>query len=173
MSEDKAKAIILFVLNQAPDGIGKHELFKILYFANQKHLMKYGDAFINDFVAMRYGPVPSFLCHILNTENDITSVIEFDQETHYILRTSKSPDMGELSKTEAGCILESIAENKGLSFDDLTRKSHDAAWEKSWNARTGKRGEKIDIVEIAKAAGANEDMLEYISDELELDKILQ
>jgi uncharacterized phage-associated protein len=172
MSISKIKALILFVLNQIPEGIGKHELFKILYFANQKHLVKWGDAFISDFVAMKYGPVPSSLCDLLNKRSEVSDIIEFDEETNYILHAKCPPDMDELSQTEVDCLSESIKEYGGLPFGRLTSLSHDRAWEKAWNTSVGKRGAVMDIVEIAKAAGADENTIACIVNELELQEAL-
>ena len=60
MEIERLKAIALYVLNAVPGKcIGKHELFKILYFASQKQLVRYGYPMISDFYAFKYGPVPS------------------------------------------------------------------------------------------------------------------
>ena len=62
---DKSKAInsILFVLNELGDKKSDaHKVFKILYFADQKHLVTYGRPITGDtYLKMTYGPVPSFI----------------------------------------------------------------------------------------------------------------
>jgi hypothetical protein len=60
-----------------------------------------------------------------------------------------------------------------MSFDDLSNKSHDAAWYKAWNNPKGKRGAKMDIIDIAKAANADDKTIEYIQEELELEAALK
>ncbi len=58
---DKSKAInsMLFVLNQlGAEKSDAHKVFKILYFADQKHLVNYGRPITGDtYVKMQYGPV--------------------------------------------------------------------------------------------------------------------
>ena len=165
----------MYILNKVDDKcLGKHELFKILYFASQKHLVRYGDAMITDFYAMEFGPVPSSLSNYLKgKDNDITQSVKADKETGYVLSPLIHPDMDELSKVDIECLNEAIFENNGLSFKELTRKSHDSAWHKAWNNPTGKRGAKIEIIDIAKAAGADEQTLRYIQEELELEAALR
>jgi len=175
MSVERLKAIVLFVLNEVPGKcLGKHELFKILYFASQKHLIRYGDVMIDDFFAFKYGPVPSALFNYLkNGKNAIVSSINIDEEARYILSPVEEPDLDELSLTEIKCLKESINENYGLTFFELSSKSHDIAWSKAWNNPIGKRGTKMNIIDIAKAAGSDEKTIEYIQEELELEAALR
>jgi len=172
MEIDRLKAIVLYVLNEVPGKfLGKHELFKILYFASQKRLVRYGYAMIADFYAFKYGPVPSELYDYLNYDNNvIRSAVIIDED---ILSPIEEPDMEELSKADVICLNESISENCGLTFYTLTNRSHDSAWRKAWNNPVGKRGSKISIIDIAKAAGADERTVEYIQEELELETALR
>ena len=174
MDIDKLKAIVLYVLNSVHGQcLGKHELFKILYFASQKHLIRYGNAIITDFYAFQYGPVPSSLLNYLKGKNAITLSLNIDVETKSILSPKETPDMDELSKSEVECLNESIKDNGGLPFSKLTNKSHDSAWYKAWRNPVGKRGDKMDIVDIAIAANADEHTIEYIKEELELEAALR
>jgi len=175
MEISRLKAIVLYVLNTVPRKcIGKHELFKILYFASQKHLVKYGNALITDFYAFQYGPVPSELSNYLNENNNaIMSAIIADEEARYILSPIEMPDMEELSKADVECLNESIKENSGLEFFELTDKSHSLAWSNAWNNHTGKRGGRMNIIDIAAEAGADEKTIEYIQEELELEAALK
>jgi len=58
---EKVKAVLLYILSK----IGKTELirlFKILYFAERKHLAKWGNLIVNDtYIAMKNGPVPAII----------------------------------------------------------------------------------------------------------------
>jgi uncharacterized phage-associated protein len=175
MEIGRLKAIMLYVLNSVPGKyIGKHELFKILYFASQKRLVRYGYAMITDFYAFQFGPVPSELYNYLKSENNaVMSSVNTDEEVKYILIPIEEPDMEELSKADIECLNEAINENCMLPFHKLTDKSHDYAWEKAWNNPRGKRGGKIDIIDIARAANADEKTIEYIQEELELEAALR
>lgn len=57
---------ILYVLQQLGGKTDMHKLCKILYFADQRHLSKYGRSITGDtYIAMQYGPVPSNVDDIL------------------------------------------------------------------------------------------------------------
>ena len=57
----KIKATLLYILNHFPQGVDYIKLFKILYFAQQDHLVKYARPIVEDsFCALKHGPVPSF-----------------------------------------------------------------------------------------------------------------
>jgi uncharacterized phage-associated protein len=175
MDAYRLKAIVLYVLNSVErQRLGKHELFKILYFASQKHLVRYGSAMITDFYAFQNGPVPSKLCNYLNEKNNlIMSSLSVDEETRYILSPKEKPDMDELSESDIECLNESIRENNGLKFEELTYKSHDLAWRNAWSRPVGNRGDRMDIIDIAIAAEADEQTIEYIKEELELEAVLR
>ena len=175
MQIERLKAIVLYVLKEVPGKfLGKHELFKILYFASQKRLVRYGYAMINDFYAFQYGPVPSELWNYLNSGNNaIISSVNLEEEAKYILSPIEEPDMEELSKADVECLKEAIKENYGLSFYELSNKSHDSAWHKAWQNSVGKRGAKMDIIEIARAAGADDRTVEFIREELTLEAALK
>jgi uncharacterized phage-associated protein len=171
----RLKAIVLYVLNSVQGKcLGKHELFKVLYFASQKHLIRYGSVMISDFYAFQYGPVPSKLCDYLNgRDNPIISSLNVDTVAKYILYPKEKPDMDELSESDVICLDESIAEYGRLPFPVLTEMSHDSAWSKAWSHPVGSRGDKIDIVDIAIAAEADEQTIEYIKEELEFEAALR
>ena len=61
----------------------------------------------------------------------------------------------------------------GCHFYELSNKSHDAAWQKTWLNSKGKRGAIIDIIDIAEAAGADYRTIDYIREELELQAALR
>ena len=56
----KMRAVLLYIMQSFPHGVEFIKLFKILYFAQQDHLLKYGKVLIEDsFKALKHGPVPS------------------------------------------------------------------------------------------------------------------
>ena len=127
---DKSKAInsMLFVLNQlGAEKSDAHKVFKILYFADQKHLVNYGRPITGDtYVKMQYGPVPSFLRNV-SEGNEKEGLI--NKTNKHFLTTSYQYDEEDLSESEIECLNEAIAENKDISFKKLTEKSHDSAWQ--------------------------------------------
>jgi uncharacterized phage-associated protein len=167
--ESKAIATILYIsnhlINQQDKRINTdfHKIFKILYFADQKHLAKYGRPIVGDYyIAMNHGPVPSLIYDILKVVRGDSIFSDekgygaiFDVKGHYVY-PKQEPDMDEFSESDIECINESMEENKALSFEILKNKSHDRAYCKAT------KDDKISISEMAKVAGADEGMLSYI-----------
>jgi len=65
--------------------------------------------------------------------------------------------MNELSDSDLACLTESIKDNKGLTYKQLVNKSHDAAYKKA------DRDNMIAFEDIATIAGANDELLKYIT----------
>lgn len=152
---------LLYILSKLGDPCDYHKLFKILYFAEQKHLVRFGSAISEDsYCAMKNGPVPSLAYDIVKSLRNGAPTYSklFEQTGPYSVGAISEPDLEYLSKSEIDCINESVNENKNLSFTELTRKSHDAAWNGT------KENREIDIIQIAQAGGADDDMLAYIED---------
>lgn len=164
---EKAIAAIKLVLsNMDTKSCDFHKLFKILYFAERKHLAQYGRAISGDkFIAMKDGPVPSNVYDVLRVlrgDSIFHSSIDFTKyfavkSGHYIFLLDDNLDMDIFSESEIECLMDSIEENKNLSFGILRDKSHDFAWE------SANRNDDMSIFDIAKAGGANDDLLRYIS----------
>ena len=160
---------LLYILQKFEDAtIGKHKLFKILYFAEQKHLAKYGKSITEDtYIAMPYGPVPSLALDIVNYEDNNAFPNPEMQEAKSMLEVNDKfvtalspPDLEWLSVSEIKCIDESFDENCNLTFGQLTDKSHDSAWNEA--------SRLMDKLKIAKAGGANDGVLNYMSYKEEL-----
>lgn len=168
--EDKITATIntLLYIIQKLGGEGDfHKVFKVFYFADQKHLTRYGSLITDDkYIAMNNGPVPSMAYDILKAlrgEGLLTDYKKkfepyFELESSYIARAKTEPDLDELSESEVACIDEAIIENQDINFQKLTEKFHDTAWHKT------SQDFEMDINEIAIAGGANEAMIKYINE---------
>lgn len=168
---DKSKAVnaCLFILNKT-DKIDFHKLFKILYFAEREHLSKYARPITGDeYQAMNYGPVPSIIYDIFKAvEHKNNPFIDHNQyvgqfevsrsgKTPFIQAKAK-PDTDELAISEIELLDKSIAENKDLSFEKLTSKSHDQAW----HTYSQSADIEMNYIDIAKAGGADENIIKYI-----------
>ncbi|MEI6825251.1 MAG: Panacea domain-containing protein [Desulfuromonadales bacterium] len=170
--ENKAIAIMLFVTRKLYAEKIKadlHKVFKIIYFADQKHLVRYGRPVLtgDDYIAMNHGPVPSRVYDIIKTIRgeslncscrDYSSFLKVNG--HFLVPVAE-PDLDELSESDVACLDESLRENKSLSFIELRDKSHDGAYNKAG------KDDKISLKEIAKVAGADHTMLKYLSAKLE------
>lgn len=177
---DKRKLIesVLYILNKT-NGLDIYHLFKILYFAQQKHLAKYGIVMVADeFCALQNGPVPSALydCVKGNKYSDYEMQEMFNRDitkgsddASNILQANRQPDMDFISEAAAESIDESISENISLNFTQLRTKSHGEEWRRAFEG-TGKR--KMDVIGIARDGNASDDMLEYIKDNISVEKAL-
>ena len=161
---------VLYILDKLEGKGDFHKIFKILYFADQKHLTRYGSFFTDDqYVAMKNGPVPSMTYDILKAlrgqglhSNDQDKFRKFfNLIDTYNVEAKIKPDLDELSESAIQCLNESISENKKYNFDELTERSHDLAWDKT------SRDYEMDMEYIAEAGGANPTMIEYIKTNIE------
>jgi uncharacterized phage-associated protein len=165
----KVKAVILYIVSKAGT-IDLHKLFKILYFAERDHLVMYGRKIVEDnYLAMTDGPVPSYIYDIFKKNPKCLSDedIEFFEKLHkqgYFVSSTELPDMDELSKSDIGCIDKSFEENFHLTKDQLTRKSHDIAYNNAVDRISGCKNSPMFTNEIAKEGGASPEMIEYIND---------
>jgi uncharacterized phage-associated protein len=162
----------LYILQRLGGRTDFHKLFKILYFADQKHLATYGTSISGDlYVAMAHGPVPSKLYDVFKGVRDSIGFEEqfanlFEIQGAYNINAKQKPNLEVLSESNVECLEESIAENHALTFDQLTRKSHKSAWDAATN-------DEMNVIEIAKEGGASEEMLKYIELNLENQLLLE
>lgn len=76
-----------------------------------------------------------------------------------------------LSKSEIEALEQSIKENESLTFGQLMRKSHDEAWEEA-NCRTYGTN-VISPVSMARVLNADDAMLEYIEEQMQIESALK
>ena len=62
----------------------------------------------------------------------------------------------ELSKSNIVCIEDAIRDNYSLTFEQLSSKSHQYAW------NNASRDDYMNFLDIATEGGANEEMIKYI-----------
>lgn len=173
----KIKAMILYILKESGGTLDFITLFKNMYFSQREFLVKFGRPLFKDsFRAVRLGPVPSFtytaFCCALNDYADTTEDIKrFDSSFHLeekdnvrYVSAIEEPDMDELAVAEKRIIDQILKENKGKNAQELSRISHDdRAWqEANRRAEDDPRDNYMSLVNIARAGGANESILEHI-----------
>ena len=140
-NKDKSIHSVFFILNEIEEGCDIHKVCKILYFADQKHLVKWGRPITGDhYIKMNYGPVPSNIKNIIDFSSDI-------QRNGNILSTVVEYDSDELSVSEINCLKESIEENRN---------------DKAWNKAELNNQKGISYIEMAKIITTDENMLNYI-----------
>lgn len=170
---DKQRIVemVSYILNET-GGVDVYHVVKILYFAEQKHLVKWGAPLISDdFVAMEHGPVPTETYNALKVgaKGDFADLMKGTykrarEDARGYLLPIRTADMDYISASEKEALDESIKENAGLPFGQLKTKSHDSAY------HCGKW--YIPKVKIAEAGNADADTIGYIKDQEELRLLL-
>lgn len=176
----KLSELILFILDKT-GGVDFYHAFKILYFAEMKHLAKWGSGIVPDeFCALKYGPVPTQLYDAVKELNhprmilseELSEVIQFaGEDAPNVLLPKREANLKYLSKSEIEALEQSIEENESLTFGQLMRKSHDEAWEEA-NRRTNGTN-VISPVSMARVLNANDAMLEYIEEQMQIESALK
>ena len=166
----KIRAVVLYIMQSFTQGVDYIKLFKILYFAQQDHLVKYGKVIVEDsFIALKHGPVPAYTYKALQIAegkpldgnfDEFLSDIEVRDKKVY---TSAVPDMDYISGANKRCLDAAIAKYKDTDPYDLSDLSHDSAWEEAMTRiQDDPQKNFITIIDIARAGKATEDMVDYI-----------
>ncbi len=164
------KAVTLYILQSFPEGVDYIKLFKILYFAQQEHLVKYGKVIVEDtFRAHTYGPVPAYLYKALqiaegkSVEGDFSDFLSGIEVRDKMVYATAAPDMDWISGAEKRTLDATIEKYKTVDSFDLSELSHDAAWKEAV-ARMKDDPQKsiITSIDIARAGDASEPMVDYI-----------
>lgn len=168
----KIRATVLYILNKFPEGVDYIKLFKIIYFAQQRHLSTYGRVIINEtFHAKLHGPVPSFAYNAflalenknIHNSDDVQTFISGIEINNKIVFSQVVPDLDELSVSDIKCLEYSFEKCKDKKSYSLSKKSHDAAWLSASKSRLlDPENDRMTVLEIAKAGMASVGMLDYI-----------
>jgi hypothetical protein len=120
---------------------------------------------------MANGPVPSRLydyIKIVEGKNKFPIPQDFIDEVNahlgvedpYWVLSLSNVNMDFLSRSAIKSLDDSIEKYKNKSFSELSDLSHDNAW------KAASQNTEISVIEIARDAGANEEMISYIKETL-------
>lgn len=177
---------MLYVLNACGGSLDYIKFYKLLYFAQQMHLVRYGRGIFRDsFYARERGPVPGLVYNIVkkaehkgDANEDLLSIVKSirvsDDGYRKFVAAAESPDMDELSASDIKCLDESISRYSRLSSARLSEITHaDSAYITAVErAKEDPEQNKLSLLEIAKSGGASTAMLEYIRYRIEMDQAL-
>lgn len=168
---DKGIEAVLYIA-QNVDEPTFHRISKIIYFADRKHLEKYGRFICGDsYVAMKHGPVPSEIYDILKAvRGDTVSSFKpyeapekaksaFSVQEQYEVKQLREASLDFFSESDLECLNYSIEKYGSLSFGELTKLSHDQAWE------TADENDFIEIEHIARTLNNAEELISYLQDQ--------
>ena len=173
---------LLYILDKTSP-LNLLNLLKIMYFADQKHLVKHGLTISgDDYHAMEFGPVAStayaivdclregestglkkeFSPNIFRSYFKVKKVVKEKTITEVSAKRSYNPDS--VRKSGLEFLNESIKTHRYTKSAHLSALSHGSAWTEAWKrAEDKKKGsELMGLIEIAEEVGASKGMLEYI-----------
>lgn len=182
----KIKAAMLYVLSTCGKPLDYIKFYKLLYFAQQLHLVKYGRGIFRDsFYARERGPVPGLIYNIVkkvesgsplnNDLSGIAAAIKVEKTgSHKYIVNVEDPDTDELSASDIECLDYSIEHYSKLSSNRLSALTHeDRAWQEAKErSLVDPEQNKLSLLEIARSGGASEAMLNYIKYRIEMDMML-
>lgn len=175
------KAVMLFILKSFPAGVDFIKLYKIMYFAQQTFLAKYGKIIFDDyFVAKKLGPVPYYTHDAIHAISN-GKIPENKEIADFLLkdvivsenkvRSEKLPNEDYISTAAKRILAETIEQCKDLDSKVLSKKSHDRAYDEA-EARYQKNhnDNKLSLIEIAKAGNATPALIDYIQTKIAIKK---
>lgn len=166
----KIKAVILYIMQCFPEGVDYIKLFKILYFAQQDHLVRYGKVIVDEsFRAVKHGPVPTYTYKALQIaegkpmEGDFREFLSGIEVRDKKVYTTLQPDMDYLSGADCRSLDAAIARCKDADPYDLSDMSHDAAWQEAIHRiKDDPQKNFITLIDMARAGHAPAGMVDYI-----------
>lgn len=167
---EKALEAILYIAANAPIPDIYH-IGKILYFADRKHLDRYGRLISGDsYTAMKDGPVAENVYDIIKVARgdgkyipcgcdvrSIMSSLTVLRGRPYTVTALRPADDDVFSDSDMACIDEAIKEFGSLSFGAIRKLSHDVIWESA-----DENGE-IPLEVIAKNCEHGDKLIAYLA----------
>lgn len=164
-NKEKALNAVLYIAKRL-NRSDFHKIFKILYFSDRTYIADYGMPITGDrYIAMDAGPVPSKIYDIFKIVRGDSYMTDeegfgdlFSVEDWMYIKAKKDADLNKLSPNEKEVIDNCIKQYGDLSYDEIKEKSHDIAW------RSTARDFEIDLYQIAREVGINDDEFGYIDE---------
>lgn len=169
----RLRNIILYILNSFSNGTDYIKLYKILYFANKEQLAEVGVPVVSDnFKAWDFGPVPSFTGSVvkhLEADEDLMGEMRYFDGAIKVQHNQRvsalmKPDVDSIPEFTRNLLDNIIKKYKNRNSKQMSKESHDDAWFEAYETKGGKNNGTviIDPVSIAKAGGAEEDILRLV-----------
>lgn len=178
------KAALLYIIKKSEEKRRDvYGIVKTAFYAQQIHLSESGSPLFNDVIcALPFGPVPSNMYDILKMARgdekelsfhgsdgliDVAEAIGWKDERYF---AKEDPNLDYLSESDIQSLDKAIERVSKMSFNDIYSDTHGKEWERAFGKKSGKK--VMDIVKIAEEGGADEAMLAYLKEYLELEKVL-
>ena len=161
---------VLYILQQMGGVCDIHKCHKILYFADNEHLSKYGRSITGDsYIKMDFGPVPTCVYDLFKAvrgDSYFASQVEdirdnyFHFVNHKDMVASRQPDMDYLSQSEVEVLNKYIAELKNKNFNAVSEASHGYAWNNT------QQNAVISVRDRLTEMGDSDEYIDFIEEQL-------
>lgn len=168
--QDVTIQAILYILKRMGGTCDIHKCHKILYFADNEHLSKYGRSITGDaYVRMDFGPVPTCIYDLFKAvrgDSYFASQVEglrkecFHFVNHNCITAVADPDMSYLSESDVEVLDKHIDQMKNKDFSEVSNASHGYAW--SHTAQNGIISVRDRLTEM----GDTEEYIRYIEEQM-------
>ena len=167
----KIEAVVLYILEQFKDGVDYIKLFKIMYFAQREYLANYGLTVVDDsFKARLRGPVPALTYKVVKMAESgdmsgdlrefVSSIRVDDNQKVYAL---KRPNLDYLAQAAVDELDKMIAKYRNVNSKELSKLSHDSAYDAVVERmKDDPQKDTLTLIDIARAGGASEAMVDHI-----------
>ena len=168
--QDIAIQAILYILQKMGGTCDIHRCHKILYFADNEHLSKYGRSITGDsYVRMDFGPVPTCIYDLFKAvrgDSYFADQVDDVREGcfHFVnnkdIKAVAQPDMSYLSESDVEMLDKYIQQLKDKDFAEVTEASHGYAW-----MNTSQNG-VISVRDRLTEMGDTNGYIKYIEDQI-------
>ena len=168
--QDIAIQAILYILQRMGGSCDIHRCHKILYFADNEHLSKYGRSITGDaYVRMDFGPVPTCIYDLFKAvrgDSYFAAQVDDVRRDCFLFVNNKDieamakPNMEYLSESDVEMLDKYIEQLKGKDFNEVSNVSHGYAW--SHTAQNGVISVRNRLTEM----GDSDEYIKYIEDQM-------
>ena len=167
-SDKKALEALVWVASEWPS-ITQFYVAKIFYFADKDHLNDSGRPVLGDrYMAMEYGPVPSFIYNLIKNKNinenikkDLNESLESvrGKESNNIeIKALRKPERDYLSGSDLYFLKKSLDFCKGKEMSKLSELTHEhPAWKNAWGKKGNKKSYPIDYEDMVEEGNPLQD----------------
>jgi uncharacterized phage-associated protein len=136
---EKMVNVMAFFAEQCP-GSTKMKIFKLMYYADKEHLLRYGRPITGDrYVRMKWGPTPSTSYDMTKGSAPLRQMTLFQSKLAVHGNTMKglhSPDMTVFSRSDETILREIVGRYGKMTAAQLSNLSHrEATWTKTQENR--------------------------------------
>lgn len=174
--QDIAIQAILYILQKMGGVCDIHRCHKILYFADNEHLSKYGRLITGDaYVRMDFGPVPTCIYDLFKAvrgDSYFASQVDDVRQNcfHFVnnkdIAAVASPKMEYLSDSDVEMLDKYIAQLKDKDFNEVSDASHGYAW-----MNTAKNG-VISVRDRLTEMGDSDEYINYIEEQMKAEEVV-